>query len=144
MAAPDGVERGEQGEARRANTPNDGHHLGHLRLKTCFKSDFSIAQTTGTTYRYMCFIVKKKTPQKGEKRGLITNPLIYSQCILVGVLSELERSAINLVSTTHRSYSQLTFFDFLSNELNGYTLCAVSAPQLFLDVLLRHFREETR
>ena len=49
-AAPGRVGRGEQGEARQANsTPNGGPHLGlgRLRLKTFSKPDFSIAQTTG-------------------------------------------------------------------------------------------------
>ena len=49
-AGPGRVGRGEQAEARRANsTPNGGRHLelGRFRLKTWSKSDFSIAQTTG-------------------------------------------------------------------------------------------------
>ena len=49
------VDRDEHGEARRANTtPNGGPHLelGHLRLKTCSKSDFSIAETTWPTHLY--------------------------------------------------------------------------------------------
>ena len=48
-AAPGRVGRGEQGEPRRANrTPNGGPRLelGRLRLKSCSKSDFSIAETT--------------------------------------------------------------------------------------------------
>ena len=50
------VRRGEQGEARRANsTPNGGLHFekGRLRLKTWSKSDLSIAETTGRTYLYI-------------------------------------------------------------------------------------------
>ena len=48
-ASPGRVRRGEQGEARRANsTPNGGPHLelGRLRLTTWSKTDVSIAQTT--------------------------------------------------------------------------------------------------
>ena len=56
-AALSGVERDEQGEARRANTtPNGGPHLerGRLRLKTGSKSDFSIAETWPTyPYKYL-------------------------------------------------------------------------------------------
>ena len=55
-AAPRRVGRDGQGEARRANTiPNGGPHveLGHLRLKTWFKSGFSIAETTWPTYLYI-------------------------------------------------------------------------------------------
>ena len=51
---PDRVGRDEQGEARRANTTqNGGPHLelGRLRLKTKSKSDFSIAETWPT---YLC------------------------------------------------------------------------------------------
>ena len=50
-AAPGRVGRDEQGVARRANTsPNGGPHLelGRLRLKTCSKSGFSIAETWPT------------------------------------------------------------------------------------------------
>ena len=54
-AAPGRAGTDEHGEARRANTtPNGGPHLelGHLRLKTCSKSDFSIAETTWPTHLY--------------------------------------------------------------------------------------------
>ena len=54
-AAPGGVGRGQQGEARRAETIRNGvpHlELGRLRLKTRSKSDFSIAETW-PTYLYM-------------------------------------------------------------------------------------------
>ena len=47
------VGKGEQGEARPAlSPPRGGPHLdlGRSRLKTCSKSDFSIAETTGPTY----------------------------------------------------------------------------------------------
>ena len=60
-AAPGRVVRGEQGEARRANsTPNDGAQLelGRLRLKTWSKSDFWIAETTWPTYLYICTFIK--------------------------------------------------------------------------------------
>ena len=52
----------EQGVASRANTtPNGGPHLelGRLRLKTWSKSDFSIAETTWPTYRYIYFYKHK-------------------------------------------------------------------------------------
>ena len=55
-AAPGRVGRHEQGEARRANdTPNGGPHfeLGRLQIKTWYKSDFSIAETTWPTYLYI-------------------------------------------------------------------------------------------
>ena len=55
-ADPGRVGRDEQGEAHRANTtPNGGPHLelGRLRLETCSKSDFSIAETTWPTYIYI-------------------------------------------------------------------------------------------
>ena len=48
VPAPGRVGRDEQGEARRANTTlNGGPHLelGRIRLKTWFKSDFSIDET---------------------------------------------------------------------------------------------------
>ena len=54
-AAPGRVGRNDQCEARRANTtPSHGAHLelGHLRLKTWSKSDFSIAEKTWPTYLY--------------------------------------------------------------------------------------------
>ena len=58
------VGRGEQSEARRANsTPNGEPHLelGRLRLKTWSNSDFSIAQTTyqhsNICTSYMCLYV---------------------------------------------------------------------------------------
>ena len=54
------VGRGEQGEARRASsTPNGGphlelaHFLARLRLKTWYKSDFSIAHTTPHSSLYV-------------------------------------------------------------------------------------------
>ena len=54
---PGRMGRDEQGEAHRANTRrNGGPHLelGHPRLKTWPKSDFSIAQTTWpTSYLYI-------------------------------------------------------------------------------------------
>ena len=65
-AAPGRVGRDGQGEARRANTtPKGGPHLegGRLRLKTCSKYDFSIAETWSTylllrsipvPYTYIC------------------------------------------------------------------------------------------
>ena len=61
-AAPKRVERDGQGETRRANTtPNGRPHLelGRLRLKTWSKSDFSIAETTWPTYRYIYFYKHK-------------------------------------------------------------------------------------
>ena len=50
------VGKGEQGEARPAiSAPRGGPHLdlGRLRLKTCSKSDFSIAETTAPTYLHI-------------------------------------------------------------------------------------------
>ena len=59
-ASPGRVRRGEQGEARRANsTPNGGPHLelGRLWLKIWSKTDFSIAQTTGQHFCTCVFII---------------------------------------------------------------------------------------
>ena len=72
-AAPGRDGRGEQGEARRANsTPNCGPHLelliDRLRLKTWSKCDFSIAQTTG---QHICTCVYNDTyfvPTVGSPR----------------------------------------------------------------------------
>ena len=67
-AAPVRVWRDEQGEARRANTAqNGGAHLevGCLRLKTWSKSDFSIAETGQHLY----------TLQGGFHRGGLTPAL---------------------------------------------------------------------
>ena len=53
--APGRVERDDQGEERRANTtPNGEPHLeiGRLRLKTCSKFDFLIAETWPTYIPY--------------------------------------------------------------------------------------------
>ena len=61
-ATPGTIGRGEQGEARRAqSTPNGGPHLelGQLRLKTWSKSDFSISQTTGQHIHLCCTAHKK-------------------------------------------------------------------------------------
>ena len=53
-AAPGRVGRGEQFEARRANsTPNgetSSRAIGRSRPKTVYKSDFWIAETTWPTY----------------------------------------------------------------------------------------------
>ena len=61
-AAPGGVGRGQQGEARRAETIRNGvpHlELGRLRLKPCSESDVSIAKTW-PTYLYMYCITMYK------------------------------------------------------------------------------------
>ena len=52
-AVPGRVGTDEQGEARRANTTPNGEprlELGRLRLKSWFKSDFSVAETTWPIY----------------------------------------------------------------------------------------------
>ena len=57
-AAPGGVGRGEQGEARRANsTPNGGTHL---ELASSCKNDFSIAHITPHSSSSICFYTCKK------------------------------------------------------------------------------------
>ena len=53
---PGRVGRDEQGEARRANTTQNGRphlELGRLRLETWSKSGFSIAETTWPTHLYI-------------------------------------------------------------------------------------------
>ena len=79
-AAPGRVGRNDQCEARRANTtPSHGAHLelGHLRLKTWSKSDFSIAETTWPTYLVYIIIVvvvvltltRRYNPVRGHRTG---------------------------------------------------------------------------
>ena len=107
--APSRVGRGTQGEARRANsTPNGGPHLelGCLRLKTWSKPYFSIAQTTGPTYLYMCFYkpysqaytwgkyVRKRLTNQSKAKGRIG--LVWSN--FAGCLLEIgiELSILNI------------------------------------------------
>ena len=62
------VRRGEQGEARRANsTPNGGLHFekGRLRLKTWSKSEFSISETWPTYLSYIHLLVPINNRDKG-------------------------------------------------------------------------------
>ena len=68
--APGRVGRDEHGDARRANTaPNVGPHLEleRLRLKTWSKSDFSIAETTWSTY--LCIYLLSETNRKTERKA---------------------------------------------------------------------------
>ena len=115
MPAPGRVGRDEQGEARRANTTlNGGPHLelGRLRLKTWSKSDFSIAETTWTTYLYIYLFhrmsvwspmntVVESTKIPGELVALTHYRGLQFSCSYLGQGESPPRSSVEMRESEH-------------------------------------------
>ena len=86
MCIRDRVGRGEQGEARRANsTPNSRPRLelARLRLKTWYKTDLSIAQPIGQHFRTCVYSVHEEKKSalhflfKSQTGGILKPSNIY-------------------------------------------------------------------